>query len=635
MEFINENNFDPTPKLKSSPIPILFLPFNNEKLKCNNCGNKYSATNLYKQKYCKQCLSSYIKNITDNNIYFDVNILTNNEHCIKHKTTRNLNFFTKNIQEWCENCSEISYFKNYYDYINTIKQYIFIEKDCKLCGKLIDKISFGFKMCSDCYLISSGWIKSTITDKNIPILYLPWWDASNKSTFCKHNLKFITDCQKWCPDCFIIYVGCRYCLITNIIFGITDQTQCKKCKRVSNLDIDITNISSGNHNIDEFLVSTRTNIDNHEKIANYMNDMNKNFDPLNVYNFIEHELKNISSKRTMEWIPYSQIKNLKEIAKGGFGIIYKATWFKTHVAVKKFLESRDISNFLNEVKSLHRCYDTVFIVKYYGITQDPVIKDYMLIMEYASGGNLRSYLQTNFINIKWITKLAILCQISDGLKTIHQENFIHRDFHSGNILSLKNDHKKWVIGDLGLSQPADNSSNNKIYGVIPYVAPEIFQGGVFSKKSDIYSLGMIMWELTTGRKPFFNIERDINDINLIYQIIDGKRPEITTDAPKCFTNLMKKCWNSDPLKRPSITTIKSIVDDWYRKCKKDDDILAKADNKRLELIQSKQIGPEKQDPSAIYTSQPLSSLISQVSTQRSSSTNSSSGYISKELYFDI
>ncbi|PKK71393.1 hypothetical protein RhiirC2_428026 [Rhizophagus irregularis] len=176
---------------------------------------------------------------------------------------------------------------------------------------------------------------------------------------------------------------------------------------------------------------------------------------------------------------------------------------------------------------------------------------------------------------------------------------------------------------------------------------------------------MIMWELTTGRKPFFNIE---HDINLIYQIIDEKRPkrpEITTDAPKCFTNLMKQCWYSDPSKRPSITTIKSTVDDWYRKCKKDDDILAKADNKRLELIESKQIGPEfteKQDLSAIYTSQPLSSLISQVSsnnsssrvskqvctseeckfdtdnshnTQRSSSINSSSGYISKDLDMDI
>jgi hypothetical protein len=351
MELINENNFDPTPNLKSSPVPILFLPFNNEKLKCNNCGNKYSATKLYKQKYCKQCLLSYIESITDGDMYFDVNIITNNSHCIKHESTRNTNFITRNIQEWCESCSEISYFKNYYDHVNTTTQYIFIEKDCKLCGKPIDKISFGFKICSNCYLISSGWVKSTFIDKLIPILYLPWWDASSKSRACKHNLKFITDCQKWCSDCFIIFAGCRYCLTTNIIFGITDQTQCKKCKRVSKIDIDITNISSGNHNVDEFLISTRTNTDSHEKIANYTNTMNKNSNSLDVYSFIEREIKNVNSKRTMEWIPYSQIKNLGKIAEGGFGVVNKAIWLnKTTVAVKSFHNSQDISKyFLNEV----------------------------------------------------------------------------------------------------------------------------------------------------------------------------------------------------------------------------------------------------------------------------------------------
>ncbi|GBC27963.2 kinase-like domain-containing protein [Rhizophagus irregularis DAOM 181602=DAOM 197198] len=499
MEFTNENNFDPTSKLKSSPVPISFLPFNNEKLKCNNCGNKYTVTNLYRQKYCKQCLLSYIEKITDNDVYLDVNIITNNTPCIEHELTRNINFLTSNIQEWCKNCSEISYFKNYYDHVNTTMQYLNIEKDCKLCGKLTDKNSFGFKMCSNCYLISSEWVESTFIDKHIPILYLPWWDASNK-----HR----------------VY-------------------------------IDLTNTSSGNQNIDEFLISTRTNTDSYDKIAGYMNNINDNSDPLNVYNFIEREIKNVNSKRTMEWIPYSQISNLEKIAEGGFGIIYKAIWLKkTPVAVKRFSNTQEISEcFLNEVRSLHRCYDTVFIVKYYGITQDPVIKDYMLIMEYASGGNLHDYLKENFTNIKWITKLAILCQICDGLKAIHNENFIHRDFHSGNILS--------------------------------------------------------------------NIQRVEHDVELILEIIDGKRPEITIDTPDCFANLMKRCWDSDPSKRPFITEIKETVDDWYKKRKKTDKIFSKAEGKRSGLIQLKQLGgefTEERHPGAIYTSRSLNSLISQASS---------------------
>ncbi|POG73310.1 kinase-like domain-containing protein, partial [Rhizophagus irregularis DAOM 181602=DAOM 197198] len=117
--------------------------------------------------------------------------------------------------------------------------------------------------------------------------------------------------------------------------------------------------------------------------------------------------------------------------------------------------------------------------------------DYMLIMKYASGGNLHDYLQKNFKEVTWNKKLYILWQISAGLHTIHEVNFIHRDFHSGNILLETESSGKWKIGDLGLSQPANSTSlNNEIYGVIPYIAPEIFQGVAFSKKSDIYSMSM-------------------------------------------------------------------------------------------------------------------------------------------------
>ena len=75
MELINtnsENSFDPTPKLKSSPVPILFIPFDYDENKCNYCGNAYSETLALKQKYCKNCLFWYIKYITDDDTYLDV-----------------------------------------------------------------------------------------------------------------------------------------------------------------------------------------------------------------------------------------------------------------------------------------------------------------------------------------------------------------------------------------------------------------------------------------------------------------------------------------------------------------------------------------------------------------------------------
>jgi hypothetical protein len=135
---------------------------------------------------------------------------------------------------------------------------------------------------------------------------------------------------------------------------------------------------------------------------------------------------------------------------------------------------------------------------------------------------------------------------------------------------------------------------------------------------------MVMWELTSGRKPFVNVE---HDINLIYQIIDGKRPVITNGTPECYSNLMKRCWDSDPLKRPSITEIKDTVYDWH---KKSGGIFYEAEKQRLELIHSKQLGTEfneKSHPSAIYTSRPLNSYISQSSSINSSSTISEQGMV--------
>ena len=209
MELVNtndKNSFDPTPKLKSSPIPILFVPFNEYDEDCFNCGDKYTTTYFYYQKYCKKCLSQYITDITDNNTYLDTCISTNIE-CNEHEM-RDKESFVQNIQEWCENCSRVSYFKqilsnysNYYDKYTIRSKVYESEKDCKLCRKLVYQYNdtrLNFKVCSNCYLISSGQIESTLTKKPIPILYLPWWENRDWCIACHSNLKFMSVSKVLC-----------------------------------------------------------------------------------------------------------------------------------------------------------------------------------------------------------------------------------------------------------------------------------------------------------------------------------------------------------------------------------------------------------------------------------------------------
>ncbi|RGB41328.1 kinase-like domain-containing protein, partial [Rhizophagus diaphanus] len=141
--------------------------------------------------------------------------------------------------------------------------------------------------------------------------------------------------------------------------------------------------------------------------------------------------------------------------------------------------------------------------------------------------------------------LITLVSISLCLQEMHSMHIIHRDLHSGNIFF--GDIFTYV-GDLGISKSAtDSTDSTENYGIIPYMAPEIFQGQKYTEASDIYSFGMIMWEFMTGRRPFWN---RVHDAELIIEICDGLRPPIVTNAPKGYIELMKECWNSDPNKRP-------------------------------------------------------------------------------------
>src|ERR1051325_5671087 len=309
MELVNTNNvenpFDPTPKLKSSPIPILFVPFNHWDKNCFYCGDKYTETLFYRQPYCKKCLSQYITDITDNNTYLDMSIYTMNLECNEHEMSRNKGSLIQNIQEWCENCSGISYFKQLYtvysnyNYLNILKNSsgkIFkSEKGCKLCGKLVYQNSNydqGFKVCSNCYLISSGWIESSLTKQPIPILYLPWWDNRSLCIACGSGLNFTSDCQKYCSHCYIFYTGCRYCLTTNIIFGFTDQTQCKKCERISFIATD-TSTSNDLNSLNDFLHDLTINPYNlnYLQLAKAIDDVKRTDNLMNIYEFIKHHTK--------------------------------------------------------------------------------------------------------------------------------------------------------------------------------------------------------------------------------------------------------------------------------------------------------------------------------------------------------
>ncbi|POG64889.1 kinase-like domain-containing protein [Rhizophagus irregularis DAOM 181602=DAOM 197198] len=106
---------------------------------------------------------------------------------------------------------------------------------------------------------------------------------------------------------------------------------------------------------------------------------------------------------------------------------------------------------------------------------------------------------------------------------------------------------------MGLCGKVGNIDETKIYGVMPYVAPEVLRGKGYTQAADIYSFSMMMYFVATGRQPFGN---RAHDYDLALDICKGVRPEINElEVPKCYINLMKKCWDLNPSNRPNIIKI--------------------------------------------------------------------------------
>ncbi|RIB26866.1 kinase-like domain-containing protein [Gigaspora rosea] len=199
----------------------------------------------------------------------------------------------------------------------------------------------------------------------------------------------------------------------------------------------------------------------------------------------------------------------------------------------------------------------------YGLTQHTETGQYMMVYQYADKGNLHDFLTKNFRKLVWQKKLNQLAGISYDLSKIHSAEFIHNDFHSGNILlhhDVTNENIVPYITDLGLSRKQDEyDSKEGIYGIMPYVTPEILKGQQHTKEADIYGLGVIMAEISTGIRPHEG--REFNT-KLALDIFDGLRPEFAIGTPDCYIELANQCMDSNPQNRPTAEYVFSKIERW-------------------------------------------------------------------------
>ncbi|RIA86097.1 kinase-like domain-containing protein [Glomus cerebriforme] len=104
------------------------------------------------------------------------------------------------------------------------------------------------------------------------------------------------------------------------------------------------------------------------------------------------------------------------------------------------------------------------------------------------------------------------------------------------------------------------NTKNTIHGVLPYIAPEILRGKIYTKAADIYSLGIIIYEVISGLPPYHDVS---HDENLAIKICQGLRPRFNIEVPHAFVHLIKSCLDANPLNRPTAKQIRDKLLPWH------------------------------------------------------------------------
>ncbi|RHZ86110.1 hypothetical protein Glove_54g95 [Diversispora epigaea] len=261
----------------------------------------------------------------------------------------------------------------------------------------------------------------------------------------------------------------------------------------------------------------------------------------------------------LQWIPYDNFRDIEYIASGGYGSVHstilkngvKRYWDLNEsdwdycnvgdkVALKEINDSKDdISIFIKEVQNIQTVSDLLYVTICLGISKNPSTQNFIIVMELYDN-SLHKFLKNDFWKLRWEIKLFLLYNTAGGLDNLHKNDLVHCDLHAGNILT--------------------KSYSDFINSNLTTIADFVLRGNTFTKKGDIYSFGGVMYEMATGKQPFYD---RAHDTRLIIDICNGVRPRIPDNTldliPKFCSDLMYRCWNDDPSERPTAQELYDVL----------------------------------------------------------------------------
>jgi len=271
-----------------------------------------------------------------------------------------------------------------------------------------------------------------------------------------------------------------------------------------------------------------------------------------------------SNNKNSYVLKMSKLKIKKKIGEGAFGCVYLGILDKSEVAIKQLLKlnttEEDIKEFMAEAEIMRNLPAHPNVVLFRGVTVPP--DPLSIVTDYCNGGSLSEYLKNN-PNIPISEKLQFIKDIAKGMLHLHcgipVNEVIHRDLAARNIL-LRNGVA--VITDFGLSRVKssvdDYQKTQQNVGPLKWMSPESIFENKYSTKSDVFSFGVVIYEIITQEPPW----KDLSAVQAVVELKFGNRMRLpeNCECPPVLKMLMKTCWAQLPSDRPDFQKICKILE---------------------------------------------------------------------------
>ncbi|XP_061479641.1 tyrosine-protein kinase FRK [Rhineura floridana] len=273
----------------------------------------------------------------------------------------------------------------------------------------------------------------------------------------------------------------------------------------------------------------------------------------------------LSYQTVDQWeINRDSLQLLKKLGSGQFGEVWEGLWNNTTPVAIKTLKpgSMDPKDFLREAQIMKNLRHPKLIQLYAVCTlEDPIY----IITELMRHGSLLEYLQNDGgSRIHLPQQVDMAAQVASGMAYLESQNYIHRDLAARNV--LVGDHNVYKVADFGLAR-VFKLENENVYEAkhetklpVKWTAPEAIRSNKFSIKSDVWSFGILLFEIITyGKMPYAGLM----GFQVLQKLDQGYRIPQPLKCPQELYNIMLQCWSAEPKERPTFETLHWRLEDYY------------------------------------------------------------------------